>query len=337
MDNINNMIDKNNINITTNNSNYIYKNLIDEFENRFLNEKHKFIIFDYLRNNCDENYTNDIIIIIEDYNNIITQSIQAIKTLLCEKERLEDQNTVIIENYKDIINNMKNEYKKDPDNMKNEIIELNHEKKNIKNENELDKNKLKKPLRRNYKSNSKEKTKNEKLKNKNNNNNNIKKSLRMTFNKQIPNLTNLEDNNFQNLNSNNNNKYTNQEIQIIKTTNEILKSIDKVNELKDYLIKKYINPSSLDYNKDYKDFLNKLINYKFDIITLNNILSDVKNKNRLSKIQEELYNEYQSDELIPNTQNLINYNSSYSLLNRPPFINATNPYGRLFSEKNKIK
>ena len=337
MDNINNMIDKNNINITTNNSNYIYKNLIDEFENRFLNEKHKFIIFDYLRNNCDENYTNDIIIIIEDYNNIITQSIQAIKTLLCEKERLEDQNTVIIENYKDIINNMKNEYKKDPDNMKNEIIELNHEKQNIKNENELEKNKLKKPLRRNYKSNSKEKTKNEKLKNKNNNNNNIKKSLRMTFNKQIPNLTNLEDNNFQNLNSNNNNKYTNQEIQIIKTTNEILKLIDKVNSIKDYLVKKYINPSSLDYNKDYKDFLNKLINYKFDIITLNNILSDVKNKNRLSKIQEELYNEYQSDELIPNTQNLINYNSSYSLLYRPPFINATNPYGRLFSEKNKIK
>ena len=86
-----------------------------------------------------------------------------------------------------------------------------------------------------------------------------------------------------------------------------------------------------------KYFLNKLINYKFDIITLNNILSDVKNKNRLSKIQEELYNEYQSDELIPNTQNLINYNSSYSLLNRPPFINATNPYGRLFSDKNKLK
>ena len=119
MDNLNNLIDKNNINITTNNSNYIYKNLIDELENRFLNEKHKFIIFDYLRNNCDENYTNDIIIIIEDYNNIITQSIQAIKTLLCEKERLEDQNTIIIENYKEILNKLKNDYYKDIDKIKN--------------------------------------------------------------------------------------------------------------------------------------------------------------------------------------------------------------------------
>ena len=159
----------------------------------------------------------------------------------------------------------------------------------------------------------------------------------MTFNKQIPNLSNLEYNNFQNINPNNNNKYTNQEIQIIKITNEILKSIDKMNEIKDYLVKKYINSSSLDYNKDYKDFLNKLINYQFDVITLKNILSDVKNKNNLSKIQEELNNEYQSNQLILNTPNLINYNSSYSLLNRPPFINATNPYGRLFSEKNKIK
>jgi hypothetical protein len=334
MDNLNNLIDKNNINITTNNSNYIYKNLIDELENRFLNEKHKFIIFDYLRNNCDENYTNDIIIIIEDYNNIITQSIQAIKTLICEKERLEDQNTIIIENYKEIINKLKNDYYKDIDNMKNKIKELNNEKLNNKNENELDKNKLKKPIRGNYKSNSKEKTKNEILKN---SNNNIKRSLRMTFNKQIPNLSNLEYNNFQNVNPNNNNKYTNQEIQIIKITNEILKSIDKMNEIKDFLVKKYINSSSLDYNKDYKDFLNKLINYQFDVITLKNILSDVKNKNNLSKIQEELNNEYQSNQLILNTPNLINYNSSYSLLNRPPFINATNPYGRLFSEKNKIK
>ena len=328
MDNLNNLNDKNNINITTNNSNYIYKNLIDEFENRFLNEKHKFIIFDYLRNYCDENYTNDIIIIIEDYNNIITQSIQAIKTLLCEKERLEEQNSIIIENYKEILNKMKSEYNKDIDNMRNEINDLKIEKRNIKKENELDKNKLKKPLRGNYKSNSKEKIKNE-------NKSNMKKSLRMTFNKQVPNLSNLEDNNFQNVNSNNNNKYSNQEIEIIKTTNEILKSIDKMNEIKDFLVKKYINSSSLDYNKDYKDFLNKLINYEFDIITLNNILSDIKNKNKnLSKFQEELYNENKS-----NQQNLINYNlsSSYSLLNRPPFINATNPYGRLFSDKNKIK
>ena len=307
MDNLNNLIDKNNINITTNNSNYIYKNLIDELENRFLNEKHKFIIFDYLRNNCDENYTNDIIIIIEDYNNIITQSIQAIKTLICEKERLEDQNTIIIENYKEIINKLKNDYYKDIDNMKNKIKELNNEKLNNKNENELDKNKLKKPIRGNYKSNSKEKTKNEILKN---SNNNIKRSLRMTFNKQIPNLSNLEYNNFQNVNPNNNNKYTNQEIQIIKITNEILKSIDKMNEIKDFLVKKYINSSSLDYNKDYKDFLNKLINYQFDVITLKNILSDVKNKNNLSKIQEELNNEYQSNQLILNTPNLIDYNSS---------------------------
>ena len=229
---------------------------------------------------------------------------------------------------------MKNDYYKDIDNMKNKIKELNNEKLNNKNENELDKNKLKKPIRGNYKSNSKEKTKNEILKN---SNNNIKRSLRMTFNKQIPNLSNLEYNNFQNINPNNNNKYTNQEIQIIKITNEILKSIDKMNEIKDYLVKKYINSSSLDYNKDYKDFLNKLINYQFDVITLKNILSDVKNKNNLSKIQEELNNEYQSNQLILNTPNLINYNSSYSLLNRPPFINATNPYGRLFSEKNKIK
>jgi hypothetical protein len=178
---------------------------------------------------------------------------------------------------------------------------------------------------------------NEEMKNKKKENIKVNKSKVDAIWEKLKHLrySNNDNINLKNENSNNNNKYSNQEIEIIKTTNEILKSIDKVNELKDYLIKKYINPSSLNYDKDYKEFLNKLINYEFDIITLNNILSDIKNKNNnLSKFQEELYNENKS-----NQQNLINYNlsSSYSLLNRPPFINATNPYGRLFSEKNKIK
>ena len=69
------------------------------------------------------------------------------------------------------------------------------------------------------------------------------------------------------------------EIEILKVTNEILKLVNIANDIKEYLVDKYINPSSLNYDIDYKEFLTKLINYKFDILILKNILKDLQNPN----------------------------------------------------------
>ncbi len=66
---------------------------------------------------------------------------------------------------------------------------------------------------------------------------------------------------------------------------------------KNYLVEKYINSSSNNYESDYKEFIDRIINYKYDILTLNNILKDL--------------NDFSS--IIPNYQlNKKKKNKSYS-------------------------
>lgn len=77
----------------------IYINLINEFESHFLSENKKLEMFEYLKKNCDVNFSNDMIIIIEDFNSIISQSIQAIKSLLSENERLIENKNLKNNNY----------------------------------------------------------------------------------------------------------------------------------------------------------------------------------------------------------------------------------------------
>ena len=80
------------------NNNNIYWDLINDFNKHFLNDKRKTLLVDYIRNNYDNCISNDLIMIIEDYNCVISQSIQAIKSLLLENERLLEEQMLNIIN-----------------------------------------------------------------------------------------------------------------------------------------------------------------------------------------------------------------------------------------------
>ena len=303
------------------NNNNIYWDLINDFNKHFLNDKRKTLLVDYIRNNYDNCISNDLIMIIEDYNCVISQSIQAIKSLLLENERLLEEQMLNIINKNERIekNNVK-----DNENVNQEKKEEKLEKESLNiiqtNINNKNKGSLKKPLRRqiNSRSNSKEKRNNKSLEKNKNDNLNF-----LNLNKQLKNKIYIEDNSLRNNKTNSKNK-----IEIMKITNEILKLIDIANEIKTYLVEKYINSSSSNYEIDYKEFLNRLINYNFDLYTLNEILTDLQNNNNKNI-------NYQS--MISKNDDIKNNPFSYSLLNRPPFINATNPYGQLFSKKKTKK
>ncbi len=88
----------------------IYRKLIEEFESHLLPENKKLAMFDYLKNNCDINFSNDVILILEDFNSIISQAIQAIRSLLSENERLVESKNLInnISDYYNKVNNNEN-------------------------------------------------------------------------------------------------------------------------------------------------------------------------------------------------------------------------------------
>ena len=80
------------------NNNDIYIKLIKNFENHLISKEKKEAIYNYMKNYTEKNFSNDIIFILEDYNNIISQSIQAIKSLLAENERLNENNINYLQN-----------------------------------------------------------------------------------------------------------------------------------------------------------------------------------------------------------------------------------------------
>ena len=87
-----------NYNNNNNNNNDIYIQLIKNFENHLITNEKKEAIYNYMKNYTEKNFSNDIIFILEDYNNIISQSIQAIKSLLAENERLNENNIIFLQN-----------------------------------------------------------------------------------------------------------------------------------------------------------------------------------------------------------------------------------------------
>ena len=400
----------------------MYLDLINEFETYLLAENKKLAMIDYLKNNCDINFSNDVVNVLENFNYVISQAIQAIRTLLSKNENLEGKklnneynnyynksyyNNNISNSGYNFKNNFNCNYNYNYNNNSNNCsmnfnnLNFNDSNSNNYNYNNNLENKpnplkydynigiennnhepLKKPLREQLKNLSKENsTNNFNINNSTNNSNTIinnlnnysndgKNSLRMVINNQIPNLNNSNNNildnysvnnslNNQNLsfynsnkkmyesNSNNNVKeiIKKREIDIIKVTNQILKLINIANKKKNYLVEKYVNPSSLNYNNDYKEFLDRIINYKYDIITLNNILKDL-NDYRLNSPQKfnsykkkfnpkgKIKNQITGEETITEAneafkKKLRKY--SYPSTKKPPFINATNPYGHLFS------
>ena len=308
----------------------IYRKLIEEFESHLLPENKKLAMFDYLKNNCDINFSNDVILILEDFNSIISQAIQAIRSLLSENERLIESKNLInnISDYYNKVNNNENfsahnlnngnnNYNYDYTNFShnnnnnnnlnnynydysnnNNFNDFNYSNNNTfnnenKKENEniqnplnfkygknmemINNEPLKKPIREQLKKMSKENPNNN-IQNLSNFSNSSKNSLRMVLNGQIP-INENNKTNEKNINNNNINEMISltkrREMEILKVTNEILKLIEIANEKKNYLVEKYINSSSNNYESDYKEFIDRIINYKYDILTLNNILKDL--------------------------------------------------------------
>ena len=381
----------------------IYRKLIEEFESHLLPENKKLAMFDYLKNNCDINFSNDVILILEDFNSIISQAIQAIRSLLSENERLVESKNLInnISDYYNKVNNNENfsahnlnngnnNYNYDYTNFShnnnnnnnlnnynydysnnNNFNDFNYSNNNTfnnenKKENEniqnplnfkygknmemINNEPLKKPIREQLKKMAKENPNNN-IQNLNNFSNSSKNSLRMILNGQIP-INENNKTNENNINNNNINEMISltkrREMEILKVTNEILKLIEIANEKKNYLVEKYINSSSNNYESDYKEFIDRIINYKYDILTLNNILKDLndfssiipnyqlnKKKENKSYSKEKVKNPIiENNNFYENTEdfknNLRKYSSNNSV-NKKPFINATNPYGHLFS------
>ena len=113
----------------------IYTNLIHSFESHLLSPNQINNFVSYMQNNCDINFTKDMTYVLEDFNSLLNQSIQAIKTLLTENIRLIQNQTLTALDNKE--NNTENNNVIMNDNANDE-----EESKNINNEIPL-----KKPLR----------------------------------------------------------------------------------------------------------------------------------------------------------------------------------------------
>ena len=280
----------------------IYTNLIHSFESHLLSPNQINNFVSYMQNNCDINFTKDMTYVLEDFNSLLNQSIQAIKTLLTENIRLIQNQTLTALDNKE--NNTENNNVIMNDNANDE-----EESKNINNEIPL-----KKPLREQIKLMVQK-----------------RKNLQSTpFNQgeQPLNLSALKE---EKKNEKDNNR---EDIDKLKVTNEILKQIEVTQKNMDYFVKKY-NPK---YKKNiptgYKDFLQKIIEYQYDLHTLNEINQDIDGKlssRKKIKKQEKETSHYLSSKKF--CESLRNYTNNQTT-NQPPFVPFTNPYGRLFSKDN---
>ena len=126
MDFMGNIMESNNkyyVNNYENGNYYLYRKLILDFQNKILKDDFKFAVFDYMKKYCDVNFNNDIMMVIEDFNSVISQAIQAIKSLLSENERLIEEQDLRKRNNQ--LHNLKQE------NNPNFIINNNSNSKNI--------------------------------------------------------------------------------------------------------------------------------------------------------------------------------------------------------------
>ena len=234
-----------------NNNNDIYIKLIKNFENHLISNEKKEAICNYMKNYTEKNFSNDIIFILEDFNNIISQSIQAIKSLLADNERLNENNINFLQNNlnyskQKFSNDNNNNYANNNNNNSND--EVDSIRINIHNSKTIDGANLKKPLREIFKNNlNKKNILNKNFDNKNFDKNfdnenkfeNIQKNFindfsnkNMKINKSNENIINKSF-----LETQNNNKK--EKIEKIKITNEILKKINTMNKNKLYFTNKF--------------------------------------------------------------------------------------------------
>jgi len=259
----------------------LYENIINDFKQRLISEEKKLSILNFIKfNNFNsQKFFNDIALIIEDYNIIITQAIQSIKSLLSENEKIfeiyqrdkknknkqqesSNINKILKYNY---FNNSNNTY-----DANNNIVDNNYY-------NDLnDSNSLFYKTANQTLDYSSVKNNNNSINQMNNLNNitiktPIREQLRFKIRNKNPKKFSLKRNKI-NYYSENNEK--------VKLTNEIFKNINIINNNKNFFIDKYINSDYLNNNEKYKNLLYNLIEYKFDMNILIDILRDINAKEK---------------------------------------------------------
>ena len=254
-----------------------YKQLIENFENYILPENKKISLIDYMKNKCDYIFTNEIIGILNNYNSIILQSIQAIRNLISENERKNNQdynnNNYIINHYdaREKYSQLNNKINNSQIYYQNPLIN------NYENRNEkinLKTNLLKKPLRDTIKFQS-----NHQRNRKNKLNLNPIKSLTPNTSLRIL-LSSKRNETKRNQTINYNKSISNEkkkELEIMKKTNDILKLIEITSKHKKFFNDKYIGINNNEIDNNYKQFLDNIINYKYKIDILKNIYDDILN------------------------------------------------------------
>ena len=322
-----------------------YKQLIENFENYILPENKKISLIDYMKNKCDYIFTNEIIGILNNYNSIILQSIQAIRNLISENERKNNQdynnNNYIINHYdaREKYSQLNNKINNSQIYYQNPLIN------NYENRNEkinLKTNLLKKPLRDTIKFQS-----NHQRNRKNKLNLNPIKSLTPNTSLRIL-LSSKRNETKRNQTINYNKSISNEkkkELEIMKKTNDILKLIEITSKHKKFFNDKYIGINNNEIDNNYKQFLDNIINYKYKIDILKNIYDDILNmcvrssinkkpkliKSNFSNIySKKKFQKKEFENTYSNSQdsfekNLRKYNS-FNLYNRKPINNCINYY-----------
>lgn len=275
----------------------IYNNLISSFENHLLTEAQINAFTTYMKGNCDQNFTKDIMYILEDYNSLLYQSIQAIKSLLSENSRLIQNQTL-------------------------SCLDNTEKKEEEKEELAIEKIQLKRPLREQIKV--------------------------MAHSKKVNGLSdrNEEPLKVSALTEDVMKEETNkEELLKLKETNDILKQIEVTQANQSYFVKKYTQNKNIDISEGYKEFLQNIIEYKYELYTLKQIKQDIitmkqtsKNYNR--RTEKKLNNQHYIESISPYTSQKKFTDSPRPYSNqtskeKPPFVPFTSPYSRLFSRENK--
>ena len=275
----------------------IYNNLISSFENHLLTEAQINAFITYMKGNCDQNFTKDIMYVLEDYNSLLYQSIQAIKSLLSENTRLIQNQTLSC---------LDNKEKKEEE--KEEIT--------------IEKIKLKRPLREQIKVMAHSKKLNNGLSDRN------EEPLKVSA--LTEDVTKEETNK--------------EEILILKETNEILKQIEVTQSNQSFFVRKYTHNKNIDISVGYKEFLQNIVEYKYELNTLKQIKQDITMKqtsnNYNKKNEKKLNNKHYTESISPyiskkNFTDSLRIYSNQTSKEKPPFVPFTSPYSRLFSSENK--
>ena len=275
----------------------IYNNLISSFENHLLTDAQINAFTTYMKGNCDQNFTKDIMYILEDYNSLLYQSIQAIKSLLSENSRLIQNQTL-------------------------SCLDNTEKKEEEKEELAIEKIQLKRPLREQIKV--------------------------MAHSKKVNGLSdrNEEPLKVSALTEDVMKEETNkEELLKLKETNDILKQIEVTQANQSYFVKKYTQNKNIDISEGYKEFLQNIIEHKYELYTLKQIKQDIitmkqtsKNYNR--RTEKKLNNQHYIESISPYTSqkkftDSLRLYSNQTSKEKPHFVPFTSPYSRLFSRENK--